>query len=183
MDSILWRRLDAPGHDVCRLLERGAGWLLDGTAVFLDDRRQPTCLHYEVECDRAWQTVGGRVRGWVGANAVKLRVERDTAGQWMLNGQLAPGLSDCVDLDLGFTPATNLLPLRRLQLKIGQAADAPAAWLDVHVRRLTRLAQRYERHTAAAYGYAAPEVGYASELEVAPSGFVRRYPGLWAVEE
>lgn len=48
---------------------------------------------------------------------------------------------------------------------------------------LTHLAQRYERRSATAYGYAAPELGFVRELEVAPSGFVRRYPELWIVEE
>lgn len=183
VDSILWRRLDGPGHDVCRLVEEDSRWLLDGTAVLLDERGQPTCLHYEVTCDRAWRTVGARVHGWIGDRAVELRVRRDGSGHWLLNDQLAPGLDDQVDLDLGFTPATNLLQVRRLQLDVGQAADAPAVWLDVHDRRLTLLAQRYERRTADIYWYTAPEVGYAGELEVAPSGFVRSYPGLWVVEE
>src|SRR5207244_2474062 len=35
--AILWRRLDTPGHDACRLERSDAGWELDGTAVFRED--------------------------------------------------------------------------------------------------------------------------------------------------
>jgi hypothetical protein len=36
------------------------------------------------------------------------------SGVWRLNDLEISGLDECVDLDLGFTPATNLLPIRRL---------------------------------------------------------------------
>jgi len=35
VSSVLWRRLDTPGHDVCRLEKSDAGWKLEGVAVFL----------------------------------------------------------------------------------------------------------------------------------------------------
>jgi hypothetical protein len=33
-----------------------------------------------------------------------------------------------------------------------------------------------------AFWYEAPRFGYAASLDVAASGFVRRYPGLWEME-
>jgi hypothetical protein len=91
-------------------------------------------------------------------------------------------VAGCVDLDLGFTPATNLLQLGRLALTEGQAADAPVAWLDVSAGTLEVLSQRYERRSATTYWYEAPGFGYAGLLEVAPTGFITRYPGLWEAE-
>jgi hypothetical protein len=99
-----------------------------------------------------------------------------------VNGAVVLDVGSCVDLDFGFTPATNLLQLQRLALHVGQAAQAPAAWLDVSTGTLELLPQRYERRAEATYWYEAPRVGYAALLEVAPSGFVRRYPGLWEAE-
>jgi hypothetical protein len=93
-----------------------------------------------------------------------------------------PNLGACPDLDFGFTPATNLPPLRRLALEVGQAAAAPAAWLDVAAEMLTLLPQRYGRRTEALYWYESPSVAYAVLLEVTPEGFVRRYPGLWEAQ-
>jgi hypothetical protein len=179
--SILWRRLDAPGHDACRLLREPAGWVLDGTAVFRHVGA-PARLAYRVVCDRGWTTRAGRVTGWLGVRPVELAIARAADGQWSLNGVPAPDLERCTDLDLGFTPATNLIPVRRLALGAGDAANAPAAWLDVAAGTLRELSQRYERRSSTAYAYEAPGVGYAGLLEVTPEGFVRRYPGLWEAE-
>ena len=179
--TVLWRRLDTPGHDACRLAPHDAGWSLDGAAVFRHEG-VPARLAYHLACDLAWRTQWGRVRGWIGPRAVDWHVVRGADGTWTLDDALVPGLESYVDLDLGFTPATNLSQLRRVALAEGQAADVPVAWLDVATGSLVGLPQRYERRTAATYWYEAPSVGYADLLEVAPSGFVRRYPGLWEAE-
>jgi len=176
--AILWRRLDVPGHDACRLVESAAGRRLEGTAVFAAEGL-PARLDYEVECDLAWRSRRASVRGWMGGRALAIAIERGADGAWTLDGRTVPGLQECVDLDLGFTPATNLLALRRLDLAVGSAARADAAWLDVDAGTLVRLPQDYARRSAQRYAYASPDHGYAAELEVAPSGFVRRYPGLW----
>ena len=178
--SILWRRLDVAGHDACRLLAAADGWRLDGTAVFLADDA-PARLAYRVDCDAGWRTRRGRVQGWFGARAVDLEIERTAAGAWRLDGVPVPGLEALADLDFGFTPATNLIALRRLALAVGATAEAPAAWLDAAAGTLGRLKQRYARKSETLYNYEAPEAGYAAVLEVTPDGFVCRYRGLWEV--
>ncbi len=179
--SILWRRLDAPGHDACRLARTVDGWRLEGRAVFLHEGG-PACLAYSVACDHAWRAQRGEVRGWVGSDGVELRLARAEVGGWTLDEAMVPSVGDCADLDFGFTPATNCFQLRRLALSVGQAAEAPAAWLDVPAGSLTLLPQRYERRSETSYWYESPSSGYSAHLEVAPSGFVLQYPGLWEVE-
>jgi hypothetical protein len=181
LHPILWRRLDAPGHDACRLEQTGDGWRLDGAAAFRHDGA-PARLAYRVACDEAWRTREGAVRGWVGARPVDLTVRRAADGGWTLNGAVVPRLDDCVDLDLGFTPATNLFQLRRLALAEREAADVPVAWLDAPAGTLDLLRQRYERRDAGSYWYEAPRFDYAAVLEVTAVGFPRRYPGLWEAE-
>jgi hypothetical protein len=176
--EILWRRLDVPGHDACRLEETAGGWRLVGMTVFLHERG-PAQLAYEVACDREWRSRQGHVRGWLGAHAVEVNVSRSTDGCWTLDGTPVPGLEACQDLDLGFTPATNLLQLRRLALATGQARDCPVAWLDDACRTLTLLPQRYERRSELTYWYESSTFAYAALLELTPAGFARVYPGLW----
>jgi hypothetical protein len=52
----------------------------------------------------------------------------------------------CLDIDLGFSPSTNLLPIRRLTLAVGEAATVRAAWLPFRFRRC--IAAREKRHIA-----------------------------------
>ena len=179
--SVLWRRLDTPGHDACCLEGNDAGWQLDGTAVFRQGEA-PAQLAYRVVCDPGWRTQWGQVQGRIGGEAVDFRVARTAAGIWTLNGAVAQGLGDGADLDFGFTPATNLLQLRRLDLLEGQTADVPVAWLDLPGCTLFLLRQRYERRSKTTYWYEAPRFDYAALLEVTADGFVRRYPGLWEME-
>jgi uncharacterized protein len=96
-----------------------------------------------------------------------------------LNGVAVEGLEHLVDLDYGFTPATNLLQLSRLALEPGQQAEVPAAWFDLDSASLVELPQTYERRSQGSYWYEAPTVPYRALLEIAPNGFVRSYPGLW----
>ena len=180
--AAFWRRLDVPGHDACRLDEEPDGWRLHGTAVLRLDGA-PARLDYRVECDRSWRSRSASVEGWIGARPIEIVIERADDGRRLLNGAAVQGLDDCIDVDFGFTPATNLLQLRRIALAVGDAADAPVAWLDVPAGTLVRLEQRYHRLTDERYSYDAPRFAYHADLEVTPDGFVRNYPGLWALED
>jgi hypothetical protein len=179
--SILWRRLDLTGHDACTLVRGARGWRITGAAAFRSPDG-PAHLAYRVAGDDDWRAARGEARGWIGARHCEFAIERTAAGEWSANGDPVPGLRPCLDLDFGFTPATNLFALRRLRLSIGASADAPAAWLDVETGSLRLLAQRYERRSETTYWYEAPECGYEALLEVGPEGFVRQYPGLWSEE-
>jgi hypothetical protein len=176
--TMLWRRLDGPGHDACRLMAGDDGWRLEGVAAFQHDGA-PACLAYEIHADAAWRTRAGAVRGWVGRRPVDVRIARTPAGRWMVDGDVVPGVDGCVDLDLGFTPATNVLQLRRVALEVGQSAAVPVAWLDVPPGPLQLIDQRYERRTAQTYWYESPRFAYAALLRVGAAGFVEDYPDLW----
>ena len=181
MHAILWRRLDVPGHDACRLTRYAHGWRLEGTAIFIHHGK-PARLHYFIDANTGFHSLYGDVSGWINDRTLTLNIRRGDDGAWLVNGEVAAETAGCVDLDLGFTPATNLFALRRLALKVGEAADAPAAWLDDETWTLRALPQRYERRTKSSYWYESPTAGYAEMLEVSRVGFVTRYTGLWEAE-
>ena len=178
---ILWRRLDTPGHDACRLIRGEDGWRLEGAAAF-QKSGVPAELTYRIDCDVRWETRSVVVGGWIGSSTMDVVITRPAGGEWIVNGRTVIGLGHCMDLDLGFTPATNLVQIRRVALDVGEIAEVPVAWLDAGSDRLEVLDQRYERRTDRAYGYEAPRFDVATELRINSVGFVEQYPGLWRRE-
>ncbi len=179
--SILWRRLDQPGHEYARLSFQESSWRLIGTAVFAHNL-QPCRLDYLVVCDSQWQTLSGRVAGWIGDETVEIELSVDSAHHWRLNGAECPEVAGCTDLDLNFSPSTNLLPIRRLGLAIGQEAKVQAAWLRFPSFTLEPLEQLYRRTDVATYRYESAGGRFVTELQVSPAGFVTDYPNFWALE-
>ena len=177
--TILWRRLDLPGHESARLERAGDGWTLAGAAIFTYEER--LCrLYYEVCCDGGWRTTGARVAGWVGDDAVEAVIEADEAGRWRLNGRECPQVEGCIDVDLNFSPSTNLLPIRRLGLAVGEEAEVRAAWLRFPAFVLEPLEQRYRRTAAHEYRYESAGGAFVRDLTVNDDGFVVHYPGFFA---
>lgn len=176
--SILWRRLDVEGHDACLLSQADDGHRLSGQAIFVQDGK-PCCLAYEVNCDAGWHTRSAWVDGFLGIRKLRYAIERGADGEWLLNGEPQRGVAGLVDVDLGFTPASNLLAIRRFDLGIGEATPAPAAYLSFPELRLVLLEQSYRRLDEVRYAYSAPMFGYDEILAVSPHGFVFDYPGLW----
>jgi hypothetical protein len=178
--NAIWTRIDRPGHDSALLRESADGWLLQGAAAFAHELG-PAAVAYEVEVDAVWRTRAGRLRGFLGERAFQHEIRRDGDG-WRLNGAGAAGLDHLVDLDFGFTPATNILQLSRIMAPLGARTSVPVVWFDLDSDSLIELPQVYERRNEAAYWYSAPSVPYEAMLEISPSGFVRSYPGLWRLE-
>jgi len=180
-EIVLWRRLDRPGHEAARLVFHAPLWQLTGTAVFGEGGR-PCRLEYHLVCDSRWNTLHALVAGWYGSRRVSCDVRADVRREWHLNDRACPAVAGSVDLDLAFSPATNLIAIRRLALGPGDGATVRAAWLTFPELMLEPLEQTYRRTGATTYHYEAPAHRFAAELEVNAAGFVVRYPGLWEQE-
>jgi uncharacterized protein len=179
--TIMWRRLDRPGHEVAELTAVDGGWRLTGVVLVADDGR-PCRLEYAIECDAEWRTRRARVFGHLGGAPASLDIVRGQNGDWQVNGAPAPELRRCVDVDLEFSPSTNLLPIRRLQLAVGAHALARAAWVRFPTLVLEPLEQTYMRLAADRYRYATTDGEFEREITVSEEGIVREYPGQWRTE-
>ena len=179
--AILWRRLDRPGHEFARVFYQAPDWQLRGAAVFAHDG-QPCRLDYKITCDSQWRTASATVAGWVGNQAIEIELAVDADLRWLLNQQDCPDAAGCIDLDLNFSPSTNLLPIRRLNLGIGQEAAVRAAWLRFPSFKLEPLAQIYRRLDDTTYRYESAGGSFVADLQVDSQGFVTVYPDLWEIE-
>ena len=179
--AILWRRVDRPGHESARLSALEDGWGLAGTSVFAHEG-EPCCLSYRISCDSEWRTRSAGVIGWLGANEVRVDVRVEGAGLWRVAGVDVAEIAGCVDIDLNFSPSTNLLPIRRLKLEVGEERDVRAAWLRFPSFRFEPLEQSYRRLSAGRYRYRSAGGRFKAELDVDENGFVTRYPGFAEVD-
>ena len=180
-DMILWRRLDLPGHETAVLRPGPHGWQLSGVAVFAESER-PCRLEYEIACDARWFTRECSLNGYIGATPVNLVVIRSSSGTWTVDGAPSTSLNACEDIDLGFSPATNLLPIRRLGLAVGASAAVRAAWIRFPDLTTEVLEQVYTRLSPERYLYESAGGAFRRELIVDAIGFVSEYPGLWRAE-
>ena len=179
--AILWRRLDLPGQDAATIQPIADGWHLSGVAVVVESEL-PCRVDYDVACDLRWVTRHCSLRGYVGARPVALDIVRSASGSWTVDGVEAPSLHECTDIDLGFTPATKLLPSRRLQREVGQRAVVRAAWIRFPEFTAEVLDQVYTRQAEDRYLYESDSGLFRRELRVDPFGCVVDYPGLWRAE-
>jgi hypothetical protein len=88
-------------------------------------------------------------------------------------------VAGCLDLDLAFSPSTNILPLRRLGLAAGESGEATAAWVRFPDLSVEPLPQRYTRLDERRVRYESRGGAFTAELEVDDLGLVVRYPPFW----
>jgi len=127
-------------------------------------------------------TRGARIRGRSASVAASTVLEADGAGRWLVDGERAPHLDGCLDVDLESSAVTNVLPVRRLSLPVGARAAAPAAYVRAVGLAVDRLEQTYVRAADEAahqrYDYAAPAFDFEACLVYDESGLVLEYPGI-----
>jgi len=126
---VAWRRSDEIEADEhCTMTIRDSGLSLVGT-VLGTDAGTPVRIEYRVLTDRAGLTSAVHVRDLRGFATRTITIERDTKGRWTVDGLVDRGLKGCLDIDLGCSPSTNTLPIRRLRLGLGTAQTIQAAWV------------------------------------------------------
>ncbi len=173
-----WIPVGARGHDLCHLARTSSGWKLEGNL----EREVVTgnlALEYRVLCDRGWSTRAVHLNLSLADHRRSLQLTADNHGHWWVQGRAAAELAGCMDVDLNLTPATNTLPVRRLDLEIGQSADVLAAWVILPSMEHRAVRQRYSRIGPKLFRYQNQDSGFRVEFSIDDSGFVEDYPGQW----
>lgn len=176
--AVTWRRLDRPGLEYCELRSVRRGWELAGSVV-LPDAGVSAHVRYSVVCDGQWSTREARVTLVRDGAMNELTLRVDSQRRWWRGDVEVSEVRGCVDVDLAFTPATNTLPIRRLDLAVGRARDATAAWVRFPDLAVLPLSQMYERVAERRYRYESRGGEFRAELETDEVGLVTRYPPGW----
>lgn len=171
--AVLWVRQDRPGNDACRFAEAEGGYLIDGSSTDADWN----VLRYRVRARDDGTT--RRVR--IGAKS-RIFIRRAPDDTWSLNGTPIPAVTGAKDIDLGFTPATLTLPIRRLKLGVGDEVEILVANLDLENERLTPLHLVFRRTGNDTYECFEAETGTTTHLTVDAQGIVRTHAGHWIAQ-
>lgn len=164
------------GTELLELEEDRSANVLRGWVVALVDGIG-CAVEYEVVVDQQWVTREVDVtlhRGYTRT----LEMEHDGDGGWTVDGVRRPALDGCLDVDLGVSPSTNTLPIRRLRLGVGEEANLDAVWVRFPDMVVEVLSQSYRRKAESIYAYRSDS--FEADLEVDDQGVVLRYgDSLW----
>lgn len=182
VDHVRWTPWNGEGLEHCAIRRSGEGALAEGVVVGGRDAI-PYGASYRVLCDRRWRTRKVRLAY---AGSLEMHVAADGEGRWFdrtQGGAPLPELEGCIDVDIGVTPFTNTLPIKRLGLGEGQSQAIRAAYVPLPSqvdgnRLLPRPAD--QRYTCLIpgrlYRYEGLFRRFTAELEVDERGLVLDYP-------
>jgi uncharacterized protein len=197
-DSLFWERKDTTGVEHA-LVDARNGLYARGTILAVKPIAY-TC-RYELRTDPGWATahldVTAEGAGWTRSVRLELAARRwrvVTAEQGNLDAVLSaagharaglPGIEDpdrlfgVHDVDLGGSPLTNTLPIRRLDLlkaEAGVSHRISAAWVLLPSLEVVQADQIYTPLGDNRVRYASET--FSADLTVDDDGFVVDYPGL-----
>jgi hypothetical protein len=178
VSAIAWRRMDGSGQEHFRLWRAMSSWLLEGT-VDISSIVGTTRTQYQVVCSAAWETRVVCVQLEESSSLRTAELRCDERGRWWRDGHHLDGMDGLIDVDLGFTPATNTLPIRRLSPAVGSSVDVTALWVRFPDLSVEALPQRYTRLEQFRYRYESAGGEFIAALEVDELGLVMKYEGGW----
>jgi|SRR5580704_6634135 hypothetical protein len=156
---VIWHCSELSSSEHASLLESEDGYRFEGVVVVpLGDL--PCHIDYAVSVDHRWRPTEAQATIVTPLGIREIDLRSHPPDGWELDGMPASHLRDCDDIDLGWTPATNTIPIRRLGLEVGEASNITAAWvrfpeLDVvgNRQRYTRLATDRWRYESGDYDF------------------------------
>ena len=169
--TVRWQTWEGDGDETVTLRWENEGW----TAIGEVGRE---AVSYVLRLSALWQ-----VRQFLlfrDADEPDLWLGNDGTGRWgELNGAHRPDLDGCTDLDLHVTPFTNSLPIRRLQLDVGDAAEIMVAMIDVETLGVIQVQQRYEHLGPGMWRKTHVKTGTSADFRIDDYGLVQDEPELF----
>lgn len=171
-----WRRSDEVETDEhATLTIRDTGLSFVGTVLGAESG-VPVRIEYRVMTGGSGLTTATHVRDLRGFEQRALTLERSAKGVWSVNGKAKRSLAGCTDVDLGCSPSTNTLPIRRLRLRVGASETIQAAWVRFPELTVVKNAQTYARLDELTYRYQSGD--FSAEIFVDDDGLVASY-SVW----
>jgi len=177
-ESARWRSLQGGGLEHLTLRPENGSIVARGVAIG-EFEGAPFGARYTVVCDSRWtfrsldlETTGGKA----------LRLASDGHGGWTgRDGLPLSGFEDCIDIDLGGSAFTNTLPIRRLNIDVGDGAvELSMLYVPFDTFEPFVDGQRYTcLESRRRYRYEAVDGAFKGELTVDEDGLMVDFPPLF----
>lgn len=190
-DHVIWEARAWPGFEHLCIEEWSgdAGFTIDGLIVAVLSAR-PSRIWYRIELESDWtfrslhMSVTDEISefdaGPLDLDGESLELVRTPDGRWDHDlTHERTDLGDCVDIDIAVTPLTNTLPIRRLNLAVGESAEISVVYVTVPNLTLAPAPQRYTRLDDSTYRYESLDSDFVADITVDEHGLVTDYPGLF----
>jgi hypothetical protein len=176
--DVLWYCTRLASSEHCSMALGDDGTQFDGTAV-LPIGEEPGHIEWAAHTDAGGRTQSAHADITTAAGTRRLELAAGAERRWRVDGAPVGALDGCDDVDFGWTPATNTLPIRRLGLAPGASATIRAAWVRFPELDVVLSEQMYTRLADDRWRYASGS--FEAELTVDPAtGVVQRYgTDLW----
>jgi hypothetical protein len=163
-----WRTWDHAHQETLTLRWENEGWTATGEV----GREAVT---YVIRLSATWQ-----VRQFLlfrDLDEPDLWLGTDGGGRWgEMNGAHRPDLDGCTDIDLDCTPFTTTLPIRRLQLDVGDVAEIRCAAIDVETLGVVPVTQRFRRLQPRRFEFTDLDRDVGCAFDIDEYGLVHDYP-------
>lgn len=176
--NLLWAGREYNSLENCLLKNRGDGYEITSSIVgSYQDRLYR--VEYAIYTNGHWQTTFFQLKILLDGKPQIISYRSDGRGNWEKYGASVPAFDGCTDIDISLTPFTNTLPVRRLQLAIGDRQIIKVLYLDILAGEIKPVQQQYERLSPNSYRYQNVPNDYEAVIEVDDDGLVTDYPGLF----
>jgi len=176
--SGLWQWLQSTGLERFELVRAADDWIFRGTILTLTADTAAEAK-YEIVCDHSFRTKSASISLVDSNGERRLKIEQQN-GRWFENGRENQSVSGAIDIDLGWSPSTNTLPIKRLKLEIGQSSgEFVAAWVRFPELTLQPLSQEYLRLADRQYRYSSRGGAFVANLTVDDDDLIMEYEGFW----
>lgn len=180
--SVRWSACDGNGMEHCDITISGNGIIIEG--IVAGNRKSSYGAWYRVDTDESFRTRNVQVR-YVGGPS--LHIISDENGIWhdVENNKQLIHLQGCHDVDIGFTPATNMLPLRRLKLAEKESQSIKVAYIPLpeEISENFEPVAASQRYTCLepdrVYRYEGIFRDFTADLSIDDAGIIEDYPDLF----
>lgn len=170
-----WRMTDTGAAQVFRVRHVSYGFVAQGV-VHAEEDGVVYGLTITLAMDQGWTLRAARLSC---TNGRELALDHDGDGGWTKDGEPAPDLDGCIDIDIWPTPFTNTLPVLRLPWKKGEAREFTMAYVKAPDLQVYADRQRYTSLGGNRFRFEAVDGDFAADIDFDGNGLVTDYPPLF----